>query len=94
MTGKVKKDSLTELLVTYCKIQGSVLSDVIQTLEEGILNISNQIITKYLFKSKISNYYVFLLYKNIDGKEILEFVTIKFLKIDNLSTSFKNFLIF
>ena len=66
-TKKKKIDELNELLVSYCKMQGSALLDTVCEFASGITNIDPEVIWNYMLNNKLFNYYVFIESKTIDG---------------------------
>lgn len=62
-----KIDELNELLVSYCKIQGSALMDAVCQFASGITGINKDVIWKHMVNNRLFNYYVFNVTKNIDG---------------------------
>ncbi len=64
---KKKIDDLNELLVSYCKIQGSALLDVVCQFASSITNIRPEIIWNHMLNDKLFNYYVYIDVKKIDG---------------------------
>lgn len=66
-TEKKKIDELNELLVSYCKMQGSALLDTVCQFASGVTNIDSEVIWNYMLNNKLFNYYVFIEGKNIDG---------------------------
>lgn len=53
-----KLDEINELLIGYCKIQGSALLNVVANLFANILKIDEQYLITHMFHNKVFNYYV------------------------------------
>lgn len=64
---KKKKDDLNELLVSYCKMQGTALLNTVCQFASGITEIDFEVIYNHMLNDKLFNYYVFIVTKNIDG---------------------------
>lgn len=64
---KKKLDDLNEILVSYCKIQGSALLNTVCQFASGITEISPEVIWNHMLNNKLFNYYVLVVTKNIDG---------------------------
>ena len=67
-------DALSEIVVTFCKIQGSVLADVVVEFGSGITGYDKDVIYSYIVNCKLFNYYVYLTYEKIESinkKELL-----------------------
>ena len=64
---KQKTDELNELLVSYCKIHGSVLLSEVCQFGSNITEINPEIIWDHMLNNRLFNYYVFIIAKNIDG---------------------------
>ncbi len=69
---KQKSDDLNEILVSYCKIQGTAILDAVASLASAITGIKEEIIFRYMLRNKMFNYYVFITEKDFDtiGKDI------------------------
>lgn len=61
-----KMDELNEILVSYCKIQGSCLMDVLISFANGVTNLNEKTLSYHLLKNKLFNYYVFVYFKDIE----------------------------
>lgn len=57
---KKKIDELNEIIVSYCKIQGSALLNTVASFGSGITGISEDLIWKHMLKNKMFNYYVYI----------------------------------
>lgn len=64
---KKKIDDLNELLVSYCKMQGSAILNTVCQFASGITEINPEVIWHHMLNNKLFNYYVFIMIKNIDG---------------------------
>ena len=64
---KEKIDDLTEILVSYCKMQGSALLSTVSQFASAITGITPEVIWNHMLTSKLFNYYVFIFIKNIEG---------------------------
>lgn len=64
---KKKIDDLNELLVSYCKMQGSALLNSVCQFASGITKMDYEVIFNHMLNNKLFNYYVFIVNKNIDG---------------------------
>ena len=67
---KKKIDDLNELLVAYCKIQGSAILYTVCEFASGITNLDPELIWNHLLYDKLFNYYVFI--ESKDFKELGE----------------------
>lgn len=70
---KKKIDDLNELLVSYCKSQGSALLNTVASFGSGITGINEDIIWNHMLSNKLFNYYVLITAKNFEnlGNNIL-----------------------
>ena len=66
-TEKKKFDELNELLVSYCKMQGSAFLSTVCEFASEVTNIDSEVIWNYMLNNKLFNYYVFIESKNIEG---------------------------
>ena len=66
-------DSLNEILVGYCKIQGSSLLSVVASVGSGITGCPKEIIWQHMLNDRLFNYYVYIVTKNFEsiGDDIL-----------------------
>ena len=64
---KKKIDDLNELLVSYCKIQGSALLNTVCQFASGIMEIDPEVVWNHMLNNKLFNYYVFIVIKNIEN---------------------------
>ena len=64
-----KMDELNELLVSYCKIQGVALLNVVCEFASGITGLNPEVVWNHTLDSKLFNYYVFITMKKIEGFE-------------------------
>lgn len=64
---KKKIDDLNELLVSYCKMQGSALLNTVCQFASSITNINLEIIWNHMLNNKLFNYYVLIVVKNIES---------------------------
>ncbi len=66
-TEKKEIDELNELLVVYCKIQGTALLTTVCEYASAISGIDTQKIWEHMLDNKLFNYYVFITGENIEG---------------------------
>ncbi len=66
---KKKIDDLNEILVSYCKIQGTALVPTVCQFASCITGIPLEDIGNHMLNNKLFNYYVFIVMKNIDGMD-------------------------
>lgn len=64
---KKKIDDLNELLVSYCKMQGSSLLNAVCEFGTGITQINSEIVWNHMLNNKLFNYYVLIVTRNING---------------------------
>ena len=64
---KKKMDDLNEILVSYCKTQGSALLNTVASFGSGITGIKEEVIWNHMLNNKLFNYYVFIVSKNIES---------------------------
>lgn len=64
---KKKIDDLNEILVSYCKIQGSALLNTVCQFASGITGITPEEIWNHMLNNKLFNYYIFISIRDIDG---------------------------
>ena len=64
---KKKIDDLNELLVSYCKMQGSALLNTVCQFASAITGINPEIICNHMLNNKLFNYYVLVATRNIEG---------------------------
>ncbi len=64
---KKKIDDLNELLVGYCKTQGTALLNTVCDFASGITEIDSEIIWNFTLNNKLFNYYVFIATRDIKG---------------------------
>lgn len=67
-----KIDSLNEILVSYCKIQGSALLNTVTSFASGITGIAEDVIWNHMLNNRLFNYYVYIISKDFEslGKNI------------------------
>lgn len=53
-------DRINEILVGYCKIQGTALVPSLVSLGSGLLNIKEEKLMEHIFKNKVFRYYVYI----------------------------------
>ncbi len=63
---KKKIDDLNELLVGYCKIQGSALLPTVCQFASEITGISSEVIWNHMLSDKVFCYYVFVVNRDIE----------------------------
>ena len=63
---KRKIDELNEILVSYCKIQGSALLNTVAMFGSGITGISEDVIWNHMLDNKLFNYYVYIITKDFE----------------------------
>lgn len=61
-----KSDRINEILVGYCKVQGSAFLDSVAAFGSGILNISEEELMQHMIKNKLFNYYVYIENRNYE----------------------------
>ncbi len=64
---KKKIDDLNEIIVSYCKVQGSSLLRTVASFGSGITGISEESIWNHMLNNKLFNYYVFITTKNFES---------------------------
>ncbi len=64
---KKKTDDLNELLVSYCKMQGSTLLNTVCQFASGITGINPEAVWNFTLNNKLFNYYVLIVTRNIEG---------------------------
>ncbi len=64
---KKKIDDLNELLVSYCKMQGTALLNTVCDFASGITGIDSKIICNFTLNNKLFNYYVFIVARDMEG---------------------------
>lgn len=64
---KKKIDDLNELLVSYCKMQGSALLNTVCQFASAITAINPEIIWNHMLNNKLFNYYVLVVTRNIES---------------------------
>lgn len=69
---KKKTDDLNEIVVSYCKMQGSALLHVVASFASGITGIEENHIWNHMLENKLFNYYVMIVLKDYEtlGKNI------------------------
>ncbi len=65
---KKKIDELNEILVSYCKIQGTALLDVVCDIASEITDLDEEIVWEHMLHNKLFYYYVFLGADDIDDQ--------------------------
>ena len=63
---KRKIDELNEILVSYCKIQGSALLNTVAMFGSGVTGISEDVIWNHMLDNKLFNYYVYIITKDFE----------------------------
>lgn len=61
-----KIDELNEIIVGYCKVQGSALLNTVASFGSGITGLSEDVIWKHMLSNKLFNYYVYIISKDFD----------------------------
>lgn len=61
-----KVDELNELMVGYCKAQGSALLDSVVTFASSITGLDEKVIFEHAAYNKLFNYYVLVIVKNFE----------------------------
>lgn len=61
-----KIDELNEIIVSYCKVQGSSLLNTVASFGSGITGLSEDVIWKHMLSNKLFNYYVYIISKDFD----------------------------
>ena len=62
-----KIDELNEIIVSYCKVQGSALLNTVASFGSGITGLSEDIIWKHMISNKLFNYYVYIISKDFES---------------------------
>lgn len=62
-----KIDELNEIIVGYCKVQGSALLNTVASFGSGITGLSEDVIWKHMLSNKLFNYYVYIVSKDFDS---------------------------
>lgn len=62
-----KKDEINEILVSYCKIQGSTLTYSLIQFGCGILGIDEESLEKHIFFNRVFRYYVLIFARDYEG---------------------------
>lgn len=67
-----KIDELNEIIVSYCKVQGSAILNTVASFGSGITGLSENVIWKHMLSNKLFNYYVYIISKDFEsiGKNI------------------------
>lgn len=63
---KKKIDELNEIIVGYCKIQGSALLNTVASVGSGITGIKEEVVWNHMLSSKLFNYYVYIISSYFD----------------------------
>lgn len=63
---KKKIDELNEIIVGYCKMQGSALLNTVASIGSGITGIKEEVVWNHMVSSKLFNYYVYIISKDFD----------------------------
>ena len=61
------KDEINEILVSICKIHGSMLIQPLIQIGSGLLNMDPSNIAHHIINNKVFNYYVFIASKEFEG---------------------------
>lgn len=61
-----KIDELNEIIVSYCKIQGSALLSTVASFGSKITGLSEDAVWKHMLSNKLFNYYVYIISKDFD----------------------------
>lgn len=61
-----KIDELNEIIVSYCKIQGSALLSTVASFGSKITGLSEDTVWKHMLSNKLFNYYVYIISKDFD----------------------------
>lgn len=62
-----KIDELNEIIVSYCKVQGSALLNTVASFGSGITGLSENVIWKHMLSNKLFNYYVYIVSKDFES---------------------------
>lgn len=62
-----KFDDLNEILVSYCKIQGSALLNSVCSFASGLTGINEDLIWNHMLNNKLFNYYVLVFTKDFES---------------------------
>ena len=61
-----KIDELNEIIVSYCKVQGSALLSTVASFGSKITGLSEDTVWKHMLSNKLFNYYVYIISKDFD----------------------------
>ena len=61
-----KIDELNEIIVSYCKVQGSALLSTVASFGSKITGLSEDAVWKHMLSNKLFNYYVYIISKDFD----------------------------
>lgn len=64
---KRKIDELNEIIVSYCKVQGSAILNTVASFGSGITGLSEDVIWKHMVSNKLFNYYVHIISKDFES---------------------------
>lgn len=68
---RAKVDELSEFIIGYCKIQGTILLDPLINLVSQMSKIEKDVILNYILNNKLFNYYVALVNADIESENVL-----------------------
>ena len=54
-------DELNEIIVSYCKVQGSALLSTVASFGSKITGLSEDTVWKHMLSNKLFNYYVYII---------------------------------
>ncbi|MEG1597826.1 MAG: hypothetical protein RR359_06105, partial [Bacilli bacterium] len=60
-------DDLNEIIVSYCKVQGSALLRTVASVGSGIIGSSEETVWNHMFNNKLFNYYVYIVSRDFEG---------------------------
>lgn len=66
---KKKKDPLNEIVIGFCKAQGSTLLEIIPSIASPMTNISEQEICRHMITDKMFNFYVAIVLRSFESIE-------------------------
>lgn len=66
-----KMDELNEILVSYCKMQGSALLITVCAIVSSLTGIAEEKIAEHMYNNKLFNYYVYIDFRDFKDKKML-----------------------
>lgn len=62
-----EKDRINEFLVSFCKVQGSILAYALLQIGSQVLNVDENTLTDHIFSNRVFRYYVWIYDEEIEG---------------------------